>query len=540
MLILALSFHPAFYPPKSGGEHRLYNIYINLSKYHDITLISFTYPNIQNKIEIIEHNKNFKEFRVPKTKVSQLLHHLVGKFSNIKECSAIITSIESRFNKNFKKIINNKLQDTDIVIFVYPYLFTVPESRLRGKKIIYESHNVEYELMKQSLTNSTIGRLLLRYVYYIERSLSRFSHLIFVVSEEDKEKISKIYNINKNKIEISPNGINPSENDTIIKESSQKNKTRHLCLFIGSYHPPNIEAIRSIVNIAFKLPDIYFIVAGSASQYYIDHTNDLTDQINIENLDIFSIKPLNFINGFYSLEYWDSIPTVWTKPYFKIHLSECISLIELNIFSPYFQKLEVKLNDRVVHFYLKKNLNLIKILNPGKNKHLVSFSCEKVLKDQKRELGVAVQNVIYYKDGTKFNYDLTQNFQQLFTFQKANNVLLLGQISDEMKIKLYRVSDVALNPMLSGSGTNIKMLDFMAAGLPVVTTPIGARGLYIENDINAIICDVSEFPEKINEVLNNKELYDKLSYFARKSVEKNFDWKKIAEKMSKAIDEKLG
>ena len=38
-------------------------------------------------------------------------------------------------------------------------------------------------------------------------------------------------------------------------------------------------------------------------------------------------------------------------------------------------------------------------------------------------------------------------------------------------------TDVAINPMFSGSGTNIKMFDFMAAGLPIVTTAIGARGI---------------------------------------------------------------
>ena len=34
-----------------------------------------------------------------------------------------------------------------------------------------------------------------------------------------------------------------------------------------------------------------------------------------------------------------------------------------------------------------------------------------------------------------------------------------------------------INPMISGSGTNIKMFDFMAAGLPIITTDIGARGI---------------------------------------------------------------
>ena len=36
---------------------------------------------------------------------------------------------------------------------------------------------------------------------------------------------------------------------------------------------------------------------------------------------------------------------------------------------------------------------------------------------------------------------------------------------------------MAINPMFGGSGTNIKMFDFMAAGLPTISTEIGARGI---------------------------------------------------------------
>ena len=65
--ILALSFHPAFYPPKSGGEERLYYVYQHLSASYDVTLISFTYQNDDNSVEIVEHNPSFKEIRIPKT-----------------------------------------------------------------------------------------------------------------------------------------------------------------------------------------------------------------------------------------------------------------------------------------------------------------------------------------------------------------------------------------------------------------------------------------------------------------------------------------
>jgi glycosyltransferase involved in cell wall biosynthesis len=40
-----------------------------------------------------------------------------------------------------------------------------------------------------------------------------------------------------------------------------------------------------------------------------------------------------------------------------------------------------------------------------------------------------------------------------------------------------QVADVALNLVESGSGMNVKMIEYLACGLPIITTPFGARGL---------------------------------------------------------------
>lgn len=57
------------------------------------------------------------------------------------------------------------------------------------------------------------------------------------------------------------------------------------------------------------------------------------------------------------------------------------------------------------------------------------------------------------------------------------NVRALGRVSErELRVLLASV-DVALNPMQRGSGSNLKMLDYTASGVPVLTTPFGNRGL---------------------------------------------------------------
>lgn len=45
----------------------------------------------------------------------------------------------------------------------------------------------------------------------------------------------------------------------------------------------------------------------------------------------------------------------------------------------------------------------------------------------------------------------------------------------------FAAADAALNPMWSGAGTNVKMCEFIATRLPILTTPFGARGFAIDD-----------------------------------------------------------
>ena len=57
------------------------------------------------------------------------------------------------------------------------------------------------------------------------------------------------------------------------------------------------------------------------------------------------------------------------------------------------------------------------------------------------------------------------------------NVVIRGRVTDRDLQGLLSCCDVALNPVTGGSGTNLKMLEYVAAGAPVIATADGARGL---------------------------------------------------------------
>jgi glycosyltransferase involved in cell wall biosynthesis len=58
--------------------------------------------------------------------------------------------------------------------------------------------------------------------------------------------------------------------------------------------------------------------------------------------------------------------------------------------------------------------------------------------------------------------------------RREGRVLALGFV--DRLAPLLAAADVAVNPIGSGSGSNLKLAEYVAAGVPVVTTPIGLRG----------------------------------------------------------------
>lgn len=114
--------------------------------------------------------------------------------------------------------------------------------------------------------------------------------------------------------------------------------------------------------------------------------------------------------------------------------------------------------------------------------------------------------------------------------QNPTNVSFMGLVNDAVKDVVLGVADVALNPIISGSGTNLKMLDYLAAGIPIISTPFGTRGLHLEHGKHCLIAELEEFPNAINFLMNEDGAVksDRIEN-ARQYAEQKFDWAAIAQ-----------
>ena len=62
-------------------------------------------------------------------------------------------------------------------------------------------------------------------------------------------------------------------------------------------------------------------------------------------------------------------------------------------------------------------------------------------------------------------------------------------------------------PMVEGTGVKTKVLEAMAAGLPVVTTSAGVRGLSVEDGVHCLVADTGEeFLERLEQLARDPEL----------------------------------
>lgn len=119
-----------------------------------------------------------------------------------------------------------------------------------------------------------------------------------------------------------------------------------------------------------------------------------------------------------------------------------------------------------------------------------------------------------------------------------NSVEIIGFVED---VRPYiQSADVCIVSLTMGSGTRLKILEYMAMGKPVVSTTIGVEGLEVEYNKNILIADEwGEFANKIIALLNDNHLAKKIGANGRKLVEEKYHWKKIVEKQMRVYEKLL-
>ncbi|MGF1572858.1 MAG: glycosyltransferase family 4 protein [Sumerlaeia bacterium] len=390
--LMFLNFHPAFNPPKSGGELRYWNLATRVAKDYSVKMLNPTFGDAQP--EAIQHAPDCLEYRFPKAKAYNAWHHFFDRWAGFQECSGLVSLLAANQDSAYRKAVRKAATAADVVVHSSPFVYPVYPKARKGQFLVYDSYNVESRLAKESFKTGRwpLRNLATRFVALQERKLCKQADLILCCSSEDADFFASDYGIGYEKMIVIPNGVNTGELQPPTQEqraAARRNLnilTKQTCLFFGSFHPPNLEALQFIVNVlAPMLPEVEFLIAGNVCKEFAEN----------------------------------KIP---------------------------------------------------------------------------------------------------------------NNVRLFGLVSEDIKLDLLRGTDLALNPMFSGSGTNLKMLEYLAMGLAIITTSFGARGLNLKNDIHGSVIESKYFTKAIQDLLADPAKRALYAQNARRKAESEFDWNTIAQK----------
>lgn len=116
----------------------------------------------------------------------------------------------------------------------------------------------------------------------------------------------------------------------------------------------------------------------------------------------------------------------------------------------------------------------------------------------------------------------------------ADGIDAIGEVDD--LLPLYRSHRVLVAPIRAGSGTRLKILEALACGLPVVSTPLGAEGLDLDDGVHlALAAEPSDLVAATLRCLDDPFRADSMAHEGRRRVEELYDWKVIAERAARDL-----
>jgi glycosyltransferase involved in cell wall biosynthesis len=314
--------------------------------------------------------------------------------------SDITAGLFAPLDQGFRNAVDASIRSSDAVVLSHPYLASVVADVDPKVTTILDAVDVELHQKSAAIGKTTAGPYLLRAVEALERLAIELADVVSVCSARDGVTLQDVYGADAADIVLVPNGtdVNATPYTSVDRRRRLSADLRRArpgyeatAVFVGSWHPPNIDAARFILDAATELRHVHFALVGSHSRFFED----------------------------------------WSLP---------------------------------------------------------------------------------------------------------PNVSVLGIVSDAVKQGLLASADVALNPMVAGSGTNLKLLEYFAAGIPVVSTSVGARGIDVEPGRHYVAAELNDFTDVVSTVLTSPaDRWAPMVERARRVVEDQYDWRVIGEHFARTV-----
>ena len=359
--------------------------------------------------------------------------------------------------------------------------------------------------------------------------------LSFVYNEGDKIYVKKIENMGIDVITV--NGDDKFNFFTVIKAF-----LKGLPVNIAKYNSKKMAYILKRIIVEKKVDIVHFdhIHLGQ----YVDCCNGVSTVIDEHNIESSIIKRM-----------WGTKKNFFKKAIFKNQYKRMLTLEEKKC-------LKASL---VLTVSREDKLNLLKICGDevetevipnGVDTEYFRLQSHKATKIEEEDAIVFVGSMDWLpnSDGIKFfcsdilpviwkknpsvKFYIVGKNPPLWMQKLENNekrIVVTGVVRDVrpylLRAKVFTV------PLRFGGGTRLKILEALAMEKAIVSTTLGAEGLEIENNKHLLIeNDPFEFAKRVDELMRNALLRQRLAAKGREFVVNKYDWNIIGKKLNSSYE----
>jgi len=123
----------------------------------------------------------------------------------------------------------------------------------------------------------------------------------------------------------------------------------------------------------------------------------------------------------------------------------------------------------------------------------------------------------------------------------ADHLVYADWVEPDELSAYFAAADVAIYPyddtLINRTKCSVKLIDLMAAGVPVVADDVGQNAEYVVHGVSGLLVPAGEtdtFARSVVELLRDESLRAKLGKGAQRRVFEEFDWGKLVAKVEEA------
>ncbi len=285
---LVLSTYP-IEPAIGGGQRRLRHLSAGLAAHADVTVLVPSSASDRVRRRVLE--PGLVQVEIPRSIAQREAEDDI--YALLKLPVDDITAGELvAATPAFDDELRRQLIDTDVVVASHPFLVPALPHDL-AVPLLHESQNFETRFKAAMLPDNDAGRWLAERVRATEIDATRRAAAVVACTESDLVQLQAA----KPGVAglVVPNGVDAAA--LPVKTAHQASLARQeilgvagfdpdderpLGVFIGSWHPPNIDAARLLLDVARQRPDWVFVLAGS-------HTSEFAGEPIPENVHLIAI-----------------------------------------------------------------------------------------------------------------------------------------------------------------------------------------------------------------------------------------------------------